>query len=302
MIRNRITLKQLEALVYVADTGTFRKAATALGTTQPNISVRIATMEATLGSVLMHRDAGSVRLTDKGAEVLAAAREVLRASEALLEVADRRDLVEERLRLGVTELIASTWLHQYLRQLREQYPALRVELTVDLSVEIENQYAAGQLDLAMLTEPFRTMPTGIVPLGRCRYGWVAVPEIAKTLGDGPTLADLHALGILTHNKQTLASTGLRAHLATLGLAEAQVVHSSSLTSCLHMALDGMGIALLPRPLFKGAAAEGRLIEVECGWEPEQLCFFARYDATRAPLFVAQAAELSAKIADGAFAG
>ena len=65
MIRNQITLKQIEALVYVADLGTFRKAAAALGTTQPNISVRIAAMEDTLNIVLMHRDAGAVRLTEK---------------------------------------------------------------------------------------------------------------------------------------------------------------------------------------------------------------------------------------------
>ena len=56
-------------------------AAEVLGTTQPNISTRIATLENVLGIVLMHRDAGSVRLTEKGEALLLAARKVLLAGE-----------------------------------------------------------------------------------------------------------------------------------------------------------------------------------------------------------------------------
>jgi len=66
MIGHVFTLKQLEALVWVADLGSFRKAAQQLNTTQPNISSRIAGLENTLGVVLMQRDAGSVRITVKG--------------------------------------------------------------------------------------------------------------------------------------------------------------------------------------------------------------------------------------------
>lgn len=296
MIKNRITLKQLEALVCVADVGTFRQAAGILGTTQPNISVRIATMEDTLGTVLMHRDAGSVQLTEKGREVLAAARQVLNASEVLLEVAERRDLVDERLRLGVTELVASTWLHAYLRALKTLYPAIRVELTVDYSREIEKQLAAGQLELAILTEPFKVPPTGLVPLGRCPYGWIAAPAIAEGLGPQPDLSALHATGILTHSKHTMSSIALRNHLEDLGLPSDYVAHSSSLTSCLNMAVDGMGIALLPDELFKAQIAQGYLVEVMCPWKPDPLTFFARFDEDRAPRFVVKAAALSKEIA------
>ncbi|MGB3690920.1 MAG: LysR family transcriptional regulator [Jannaschia helgolandensis] len=62
MIKSQITLKQLEAFAFVVDTGTFRAAATALGTTQPNISSRTAALETALDVALLYRDAGSVRL------------------------------------------------------------------------------------------------------------------------------------------------------------------------------------------------------------------------------------------------
>ena len=77
MIKSQITLKQLEAFVFVVDTGTFRAAATALGTTQPNISARITALEAALDETLLIRDAGSVRLTVNGERLLQKTREVL---------------------------------------------------------------------------------------------------------------------------------------------------------------------------------------------------------------------------------
>ena len=84
MIGNVFNLKQLEALVWVADLGTFRKAAAHLNTTQPNISSRILGLETSLGVVSMQRDAGSVRMTAKGADILLEARKILRQAEGLL--------------------------------------------------------------------------------------------------------------------------------------------------------------------------------------------------------------------------
>jgi len=82
------SLKQLEAFIWVADLGSFNKAADRLNTTQPNISSRISTLETALNVTLMERDAGSVRVTSKGQELLKHAREVLQKSEALLVAAD----------------------------------------------------------------------------------------------------------------------------------------------------------------------------------------------------------------------
>lgn len=63
MIKSQLTLKQLEAFAFVVDSGTFRAAASALGTTQPNISARITALETALDVILLIRDAGSLRLT-----------------------------------------------------------------------------------------------------------------------------------------------------------------------------------------------------------------------------------------------
>jgi DNA-binding transcriptional LysR family regulator len=291
MIRSQITLKQLEAFVSVVDMGTFRKAAHALGTTQPNISTRIATLEETLGTVLMHRDAGSVRLTEKGVTLLEAARKVLLAGEDFLTIAGRQDLIDDRLRLGVTELVACTWLHDFLRAFKGLYPNVRVELDVNLSVEIERDLYANQLDLALQTGPFTRKLGGSLPLGRAPYCWVAAPSVTapasfEALFDGP---------VISHGRNTRASAALAEQARQRGVAMNQIVHSSSLTSCVAMAVDGMGPALLPRPMVAEEISAGRLREFSCGWLPETLELFARFNPRRTPGFVREAAELAVRI-------
>jgi DNA-binding transcriptional LysR family regulator len=104
----KLSLKQLEAFVWVADLGSFRKAADRLNTTQPNISSRIATLETLLNQSLMDRDAGSVRLTSKGRQLLDHARKVLHAVDDFADASSEAHLIESTLRLGVTEMIVHT--------------------------------------------------------------------------------------------------------------------------------------------------------------------------------------------------
>ena len=296
MIKSRVTLKQLEAFAFVVDLGSFRRAAEALGTTQPNVSARISALEKTLGLVLMHRDAGSVRLTERGEALLPAARDVLRSAETFLDVADRKDLIEERLRLGVTELVACTWLHAFLRAFRKEYPSVSVELEVNLSREIERQMEAQEIDLGLQTGPFSTEMSGSLPLGRYPYAWVATPDLAGGLSKRPRLDKLFQHPVLTHTRHAAATSELLAAVEDAGLPGERIGFSSSLASCVPMALDGMGITLLPREIAREALLAGQLEEVKCPWRPRALEVFARYDAVRAPGFVNFAAKLAVRIA------
>ncbi|CTQ34357.1 LysR family transcriptional regulator [Jannaschia rubra] len=292
MIGNAFTLKQIEALVTVADLGGFRRAAEHLNTTQPNISSRIAGLEETLGHVLMLRDAGSVRMTARGEAVLAAARRILAEAETLIDVAERPDLVEGRLRLGVTELVACTWLHRYLRALKDGWPSLSVELTVDLSRVLDRDLAAGALDLTIQTAPFATDTTGVIDLGQAPYVWLAAPSAAAGLPDRPDLISLAAEPILTHARHTEAFAQLSAQAAKLGVPAARLVPSSSMASCLQMVVDGLGVALLPQPIAARHIAAGELVALDTGWLPAPLSLAARFHEGRAAPHVAQAARLA----------
>ena len=295
MISSRVTLKQLEGFVCVVDLGSFRKAAEVLGTTQPNISNRIATLEQNLGVVLMHRDPGSVRLTDKGKELLVAARQVLWAAESFISVADRKDLISHRLRLGVTELIACTWLHPFLRRFREEYPAVTVQLDVDLSTEIERRLSEGQADLALMVGPSSINRSATVPIGSYPYAWFAAPEIAVQHQGRTALAEIMKGPVLLHSRQTSVARELVTHCETRHYPMDLLVYSSILASALQMAIDSMGVALIPKALARNYVRDSALVEVPCDWAPTALEFHARFDTARAPGFVRFAAELAAQV-------
>lgn len=296
MISSKVTLKQLEGFICVADVGTFRKAAEVLGTTQPNISNRIATLEQNLGVVLMHRDPGSVRLTDKGKELLAAARQVLWAAESFVAAADRKDLISQRLRLGVTELVACTWLHPFLRRFREEYPGVTVQLDVDLSTEIERRLSEGLSDLALLVGTAASTSNKRVPIGVYPYSWVAAPSIAARFVNGATFAELTKGSALLHSRQTSAARETIAQCERMRYPTDRLVFSSSLSAVVQMAIDGMGVALIPEVLARTHVRNEELVRLDSDWVPSALEFHAQFDTARAPGFVRFAAELAGIVA------
>jgi len=236
------SLKQLEAFIWVADLGSFKKAADRLNTTQPNISSRISTLEDALNVTLMERDAGSVRLTSKGQELLKHAREVLQKSEALLLAADETLLYDGTLRLGVTEMIVHTWLRDFLKALKDNYPNIAVELKVDLSVNLKKELFSRSIDLAFQNGPFQRQTSGAQDLGTYPWIWVASPALGFDISTKTSLKELSKYSILTHARDTKAYSDIEEHFVSKRSVKPKLVPSSNLASCLHMTVDGLGVA------------------------------------------------------------
>ena len=291
----KFNLKQLEALVWVADLGSFRKAADRLNTTQPNISSRIASLETSLDLILMERDAGSVRLTAKGLEVLDHARSVLRASDNLTEAAGQDALNQGILRLGVTEMVAHTWLRQFLQHLKQNYPDVTVELTVDLSANLEKALFERAIDLAFQSGPFNRQTSANLELGIYPFIWVCSPSLTWPEKTQLTLEDLGAYPILTHARGTIPYDEVAVHIATRRDIQIRLVPSSNLAACILMAIDGFGSATVPAVMVKDELDSGQLSLINYPWTPQSLRFYARYDAEKSPQFVEKAAGLAIDI-------
>lgn len=286
------TIKQIEAFVLVADQQSFRRAAMLLNTTQPNISARIASLETLLGTRLMERDAGSVRLTSGGEMLLPHAREVLRALDGFVGALGNPGLLEGVLRLGVTELVVHTWLSDFLSALKLRLPKVVVELTVDLSSALSRALADRVIDLTFQSGPFQRHSSGHVDLGEYPLVWVASPTLGFKAGAPLGLAQLASHPILTHARGTLPYDQLAGHVAAAQIRGARLVPSSNLAACLQMTLDGYGVACLPRAMVAEALEAGRLMALDHDWCPAPLQFAARYDAERAPDFILEAVALA----------
>ena len=291
----KFNLKQLEAFVWVSDLASFRKAADRLNTTQPNISSRIAALESVLAVTLMERDAGSVRLTSKGQLLLEHARTVIKATETLLEAANQEVLVNGVLRLGVTEMVVHTWLRDFLRVLKDRYPNITVELTVDLSANLEKELHDRSIDLTFQSGPFSRQTSGSIDLGVYPLIWIAAPEKNLHTREQVALEDMIRYPILTHARGTQPHKEVAAHFAARRDLPTRLVPSSNLAACIHMAIDGFGTATVPAAMVINELQSGELAQVNYTWTPKSLSFWARYDAEKSAQFVARAAEIGAEV-------
>ena len=145
-------IRQLEALVAIADHGTFSSAAEALGTVQSNISNRIARLENELATELIDRSTGA--LTESGAVAVERARRVLSEVAAITsDVSELNADIRGHVSLGMIGT-AGRWIVPLLLQAqRATYPHIALRITEGTNSVIEPQLVNGQLDIAVLAWP-----------------------------------------------------------------------------------------------------------------------------------------------------
>src|SRR5688500_3210402 len=150
----RPSIRQLECLVAVADHHSFRKAAAALGISQPALSAQVQCAEKLFGVQVFERDRRSVLVTPAGEEVVGRARIALEAVDAVNDAARRRaEPLVGPLRLGVIPTVAPYWLPALLPAVRKRFPKLELILREEQTNRLLAQLAAGQIDLALLAIP-----------------------------------------------------------------------------------------------------------------------------------------------------
>jgi DNA-binding transcriptional LysR family regulator len=147
-----VELKHLQALMGIADTGSFSAAAASIGTVQSNVSAHVARLERELDVQLVDRSSG--RLTEEGEVVIERARRVMNELEAMVaDVTALREEVVGTVRLGVIGTTGRWLVPQLFDLLRARHPHIHLNVAEGSSVPLEQQLASGQLDLAVVTFP-----------------------------------------------------------------------------------------------------------------------------------------------------
>ena len=145
------TLRQLQYAVAVAETRSFRRAASLCNVSQPSLSAQVAKMEAALGAPLFERDRRGVLVTPAGQELTARARRVLVEATDLADAANRFvDPLTHKLRIGVIPTVGPYLLPRVVPALRAAYPRLTVIWIEDKTDTLVRAVNHGDLDAALL--------------------------------------------------------------------------------------------------------------------------------------------------------
>jgi DNA-binding transcriptional LysR family regulator len=149
-----VELRQLQALVAIADHGSFSAAAAALRTVQSNVSSHVARLERELGASLVDRQSG--HLTEEGTAVVERARRIrAELDAAVADVAALRHHIAGTARIGMIGTTARWLAPLLLDRMTEAHPQVRLVIGDGTSATLEPLLVAGSLDAAVVNLPHR---------------------------------------------------------------------------------------------------------------------------------------------------
>lgn len=140
-------LNQLRDFQAIADTGSLRAAARALGLAQPAITRSIQDLEHDLGAQLFVRSARGVKLTPIGESFLVRARKILgEVRRGKEEVTQLQGRLEGTLVASFSIAGHMAILGPVLRRFRQRYPKVRLRIIEGLLPALESDLIAGNVD------------------------------------------------------------------------------------------------------------------------------------------------------------
>ncbi|HWD76364.1 MAG TPA: LysR family transcriptional regulator [Solirubrobacteraceae bacterium] len=134
----------------VAHHRSFSRAARELALSQPSVSNQVAALEREVGTRLLERRPGGIRLTREGEILLEhadAIAERFRLADAQLTVAAERQ--RTRLRIGSLPSALAGFVPEAVAHLRRAHPDTRVTFDEGTSQQLAAKVASGELDMAI---------------------------------------------------------------------------------------------------------------------------------------------------------
>ena len=248
-----MTLTELKYIVAVARERHFGKAAEACYVSQPTLSVAIKKLEEELDVKLFERSANEVAVTRLGEAIVRQAQSVLEQAAAIKEIAKRgRNPLAGPLTLGVIYTIGPYLLPDLVRQMIQRTPEMPLMLQENFTVKLLDMLRTGEIDCAILAEPFPDAGLAVAPLydepfmaaGPTSHPLAAQPNVTSEqlksetmllLGSGHCFRD-HVLEVCPEFARFSANAeGIR-----------KSFEGSSLETIKHMVAAGMGVTLVPR--------------------------------------------------------
>ena len=279
-------LRAMRVYTRVVEGGSFTKAADELNLAPAVVTRLVAELEQHLGVRLLNRTTRSLALTQAGERYLERATRILADVEdaetmANLETAEPRGVV----RVLATPAFAVHQLAKHLPRLREQYPKLTIELTVQNTVDTVDD--THDLSILTLKQPLATGNFVARLLAQSELITCATPGYLDRRGRPVDPKELMGHEWLLPfapdgNKQTTfeccplaaAARGIKAKKPVTLNQPTMALSTSHWDTLFHAALAGMGITALPSFVADDALRSGRMERVLPEWRMMTMSIYA----------------------------
>lgn len=241
-------VQTLQALICVADTGSFSRAAERLHLSQPAISKRIATLEDQVGIALFDRVGRHITLTQAGQALIPHARRVIQDLEdgrrALSRVSTR---VGGRMLLGTSHHIGLHRLPPVLHRYTKRYPSVDLDLHFMDSEAVCESVTHGSLELGVVTLPLHSLPNlEQRTVWTDRLCVVVAPDHPLAGIHGQQLPPLAKYPAVLPDDRTFTYQVIHDALETLGIRPWVRMTTNHLETLKMLASIGLGWTILPQ--------------------------------------------------------
>ncbi|MFE4108192.1 LysR family transcriptional regulator [Almyronema epifaneia] len=244
-LQQNLKFSQLQALIAVADSGSFSEAALQLDLSQSAISYAIATLEAELGVVLVSRGRYGAHLTPVGEQIVNRSRQITYLMEDITKQANlAKGLRGGQIRISAFRSAATHLLPEVIAEFCRRYPAIAVRLSEhDDSPQVEDDLRQGRADIGLTYLP--TEPV-------FEHWELLQDEFVVLLP--PQFERVKALdwSMLTQHPLIMAPVGdvcdamVYAHCAQYGVELQPTYQVRSDATIVNMVAQGLGAAISPR--------------------------------------------------------
>ena len=273
-------LDGIATFVAVAEAGSISEAARRLRLAKSVVSGRLAELERSLGTALVHRTTRRLSLTEDGAAFLERAARIAReVEEAAADLAERRGTLAGPLRIAAPVTFGRLHLGPALYPFLARHP--RIELTLELD-DRRVDAAADGYDAVVRHGAVADTRLVAWRLAPSRRVLVAAPSYLARAGVPTTVAELERHHGIFYTNRGVADwrfQGADGAVVVRGRVALQVNNGDVMRDA---AIAGLGLALLPSFLVADACRSGALRVVELEVEPESEFVYIAHPEGRRP--------------------
>ena len=254
-------LRQLQIFTAAYREKSISGAARALGISQPQVTLAIQALEKEYGLSLTRPEGRGVAFTEAGRELYRYAQPIVAMCEEM--DAELKGLSGSgRLRIGSSISIGTCLLPSLVKKYGDQYPKVKVSVTINSAELIEQAVLERQLDFALIEGPVHDQQLVMEPY--------LDDELVLICGQNDPLVQVEHLTpeilqeqpLLLRERNSATRAMAEAVLTAYGLAVSPVWESTSSTALVNAAAQGLGLAILPLRFVQPYIRQGVIVPLQ----------------------------------------
>jgi|AMFO01.1.fsa_nt_gi Transcriptional regulator len=279
-----LSMDSLRVFVAAAETENFSRAAKRLSMSQPAVSQHVQSLESQLGVQLFERHGRRIRLSAEGETLLPLARDLLRASKHIEEIASNLSgQVVGHLYVGCSTTSGKYVLPRLLARYRERYPLVKGEVKVGSRTQVLEWLQSGEVDIIVTSEQIhrsgihyrRFFEDEIVLVVPVNHPWAQRGSVPPS--------DLYGERFVMREMTSGTYMALKEELDQAGIDVEQLERVLTLwnSEAIIMAVEeGIGLGFVPRVAAERCAALGSVKILTLDGVPMKRWLYLGYSGTR----------------------